>query len=129
APTTKGFPSAKRQTSADTSDVDCSSESADSEEQSTSDVSAEREDGPDQIRKRAEWFYKQRGSVGGHIPSGARLKAFQHIQRMMVAEGKLLLSPDGSYAEVAPRPGLSPLSAVTSTWNPIGPTPTTGGFF
>ncbi len=67
APTTKGFPSAKRQTSA--------AESADSEEQSTS---AEREDGPDQIRKRAEWFYKQRGSVGGHIPSGARLKAFQH---------------------------------------------------
>lgn len=103
--------------------------SAKAEEQSSTGTPGAPGDGPELIRKRAEWFYKQRSSVGGHIPAGARFKAFQHMQRMMVEEGKLVLRPDGSYAEVAPRSGLSPLSAVTSTWNSIGPTPTTGGFF
>src|SRR6266581_4380858 len=86
-------------------------------------------DSAEQIRKRDEWFYKQRSSVSGHIPSGARFKAFQHMQRMMAAEGKLVLRPDGSYADVAPQSWLSPLGAVTSTWASIGPTPSTGGFF
>ena len=86
-------------------------------------------DGPDQIRKRDEWFYKQRSSVNGHIPPGAHYKAFQHMQRMMAAEGKLILRPDGSYAAVAPEGALTPFGAVTNTWASIGPTPTTGGFF
>ena len=86
-------------------------------------------DGPEQIRKRDEWFYKQRSSVSGHIPAGARYKAFQHMQRMMIAEGKLSLRPDGSYTETAPQSFLAPLSSVTSSWTSIGPTPTTGGFF
>jgi len=86
-------------------------------------------DSAEQIRKRAEWFYKQRSSVNGHIPAGARFKAFQHMQRMMVAEGKLLLRPDGTYAEVAPQSLVTPQGAVTSAWSSIGPTPTTGGFF
>jgi len=41
---------------------------------------------------------QQRSSVSGHIPAGARFKAFQHMQRMMEAEGKLVRQPDGSYA-------------------------------
>src|SRR6267378_5383979 len=86
-------------------------------------------DSPELIRKREEWFYKQRSSVSGHIPAGARFKAFQRMQRMMVAEGKLVQRPDGSYAEVAPQSWVTPQSAVTSTWSSIGPTPTTGGFF
>ena len=86
-------------------------------------------DSAEQISKRAEWFYKQRSSVKGHIPGGAHFKAFQHMQRMMLAEGKLVLRPDGTYAEVAPQSWLQPLGAVTSTWASIGPTPTTGGFF
>jgi len=86
-------------------------------------------DSPEQIRKRVEWFYKQRSSVKGHIPAGARSKAFQHLQRMLLAEGKLALRPDGSYTEAAPQSFLSSLSAVTSAWSSIGPTPTTGGFF
>jgi hypothetical protein len=86
-------------------------------------------DSPEQIRKRAEWFYKQRSSVKGHIPAGARFNAFQHMQRMMIAEGKLVRRPDGSYAELAPQSWLTPQSAVTSAWSSIGPTPTTGGFF
>jgi photosystem II stability/assembly factor-like uncharacterized protein len=86
-------------------------------------------DSDEQIRKRDEWFYKQRSSVNGHIPAGARFKAFQHMQRMMESEGKLVRRPDGSYAEVTPQSLLSPLSAVTSAWSSIGPTPTIGGFF
>jgi hypothetical protein len=82
-------------------------------------------DSPEAIQKREEWFYKQRSSVNGHIPGGARLKAFQHMQRMMAAEGKLVQRPDGSYAEVAPQAGASTFPA----WSSIGPTPTTGGTF
>ena len=48
---------------------------------------------------------------------------------MMVAEGKLVQRPDGSFAEVASKSLLSPLGAVTSPWTSIGPTPTTGGTF
>src|SRR5690348_12561750 len=86
-------------------------------------------DGPEAIRKRAEWFYKQRSSVSGHIPAGARFKAFQHMQQMMLREGKLIQRPDGTYAEVSAQSWLSPLSAVTSPWTPVGPTPASGGFF
>ncbi|PYU78146.1 MAG: hypothetical protein DMG50_28540 [Acidobacteria bacterium] len=96
---------------------------------STPGAPANEADGPEAIRKRAEWFYKQRASVGGHIPSGARLKAFQQMRQMMFREGKLTLRPDGSYTEVSPQSSPSPLGAVTSTWTPMGPTPTTGGFF
>jgi hypothetical protein len=86
-------------------------------------------DSADTIRKREQWFYKQRASANGRIPSGARLRALQHMQRMMVAEGKLVQRPDGSFVEVAPQVGAAPLAAtVTNTWSSIGPTPTTGGF-
>src|SRR5260370_28039626 len=102
---------------------------ADEEELSKTSATGADQDSDEQIRKRAEWFYKQRSSVKGHIPGGAHFKAFQHMQRMMLAEGKLVLRPDGTYAEVAPLSWLSPLGAVTSPWASIGPTPTTGGFF
>src|SRR6266567_2620895 len=82
-------------------------------------------DSPEQIRKREEWFYKQRSSVNGHIPSGARFKAFQHMQRMMAAEGKLVRQPDGNYAAATPQAG----PAVGGSWSSLGPTPTTGGFY
>lgn len=99
----------------------------DEEQKSSAPGESSKDDGPEAIRKRAEWFYKQRSSVNGRIPAGARLKAFQHMQRMMVAEGKLAQRPDGSYAEVNPQ--SSPPGAVTNMWASIGPTPTTGGFF
>jgi hypothetical protein len=95
------------------------------EEQSASRSLGELEGDADQILKRAEWFYKQRSSANGHIAAGARLKAFQHMQRMMVAEGKLVLSSDGTYAAITPQAGPS----VGGPWSSLGPTPTTGGFF
>ncbi len=84
-----------------------------------------RHEDADQLRKREEWFYKQRADSHGHIPAGARLKAFQHMQRMMEAEGKLVRQPDGGYLAVTPEAG----PAVGGTWSPLGPAPTTGGFF
>ena len=120
APSSRPLPSKKQPAKVETDEE---------QESAAPEASANDADGPEAIRKRAEWFYKQRSSVGGHIPSGARLKAFQHMQQMMVREGKLTLRPDGSYAEAAPQSWLSPLGAVTSPWTSIGPTPTTGGFF
>jgi hypothetical protein len=116
------FPAAKKQATPATSTDDLD----DLDKVSSTELD---KDSAEQIRRRDEWFYKQRSSVNGRIPAGARFKAFQHMQRMMVAEGKLALRPDGSYAEIAPQSLLSPQSPVTSTWASIGPTPTTGGFF
>ena len=115
APTAK-FPAAKAQAAAATEQAD-----ADAPKQKSA---KEEKDSPDAVRKREEWFYKQRSSANGHIPAGARANALAHMQRMMEAEGKLVHRADGSVAEVAPF-GAS----VTNTWTSIGPTPTTGGSF
>lgn len=89
----------------------------------------QRRDSAEEIRKREQWFYKPRASANGHIPAGARARALQHMQRMMVREGKLVQRPDGSYVEVAPQSQPTPLGAVSNPWTSIGPTPTTGGTF
>src|SRR5690349_20753099 len=70
AASAKPFPAAKSQPP--------TAEPPEADKQSPSGIQGEREESADQIRKRAEWFYRQRSSVGGHIPAGARLKAFQH---------------------------------------------------
>jgi hypothetical protein len=110
------FPAAKAQAAAATEEADAGVPKQK--------AAKEDKDSPDAIRKREEWFYKQRSSANGHIPAGARAKALAHMQRMMEAEGKLVHRADGSVTEV------NPLGAsVTNTWSSIGPTPTTGGFF
>lgn len=98
---------------------------ADSQEGEQGNQGKEEKDSPEAIRKRDEWFYKQRASVNGHIPGGARLRALQHMQRMMAAEGKLVLRADGTYAAATPQAGSTSFPA----WSSIGPTPTTGGTF
>jgi hypothetical protein len=116
-PTRSRFPAAKAQPAADNdADVETAAQTAKAPK-------AEK-DSPDVIRKRDEWFYKQRASANGHIPAGARTNALAHMQRMMEKEGKLTHRPDGSIAEVLPAS-----SSVTNPWTSIGPTPTTGGFF
>jgi hypothetical protein len=84
-------------------------------------------DSAESLRKREEWFYKQRASVNGHIPAGARMRALQHMQNMMVREGKLVQRPDGSFSAAAPQ--IVPQSLSTIMWGPSGPAPTTGGTF
>jgi len=81
-------------------------------------------EGPDLLQQREAWFYKQRSSANGRIPAGMRWSAFQHMQRMMEAEGKLVKRADGSYATVVPEAGLS-----STSWVSIGPTPTTSGSY
>ncbi len=121
APSSRKFPAAKAQVPvAGARDADAASDS-----NTQGNKGEEEKDSPEAIRKREEWFYKQRASVNGHIPSGARLKALQHMQRMMAAEGKLMLRPDGSYAAATPQGS----SASFPAWSSIGPTPTTGGTF
>src|ERR1700722_4410266 len=115
APSSPKFPAAKAQAQT------AGDAHADSDEGSQDKT---EKDSPEAIRKREEWFYKQRASVKGHIPSGARLRAMQHMQRMMAAEGKLVLRPDGSYAAATPQTG-----STFPAWTSVGPTPTTGGTF
>jgi hypothetical protein len=98
-------------------------DTVDAGEEAASGTNLERDDEADQIRKRDEWFYKQRSSAGGRIPAGARFRAFQHMQRMMETEGKLMRRPDGTYAAATAQ------TASTPVWTSIGPTPTTGGVF
>ncbi|MBS1839297.1 MAG: hypothetical protein JSS69_05885 [Acidobacteria bacterium] len=92
------------------------------------DSSQSEGEGPEYLRRRAEWFYRQRASVKGRIPGGAYQRAFQHLQKMLVAEGRLTQNPDGSFTAVAAPPLLSSL-AVTSIWKSLGPAPATGGEF
>ena len=113
------FPAAKNQTSVPASaDGD-----ADADSQKTKEGMADK-DGPNAIRRREEWFHKQRASANGHIPSGAHRQALEQMQRMMEKEEKLVRRADGSIQEVNPQ-GL----AITTAWSPIGPAPTSGAFF
>jgi hypothetical protein len=99
---------------------------ADATEEAAAESNLESKDDAEQIRKREEWFYRQRTSADGHIPAGARLKAFQHMQRMMEAEGKLVRHADGTYSAA---PAVTPQALSTPLWKAIGPAPTTGGSF
>jgi len=101
-------------------------DSADASEEAAAESNLESKDDADLIRKREEWFYRQRSSADGHIPAGARLKAFQHLQRMMEAEGKLVRHADGTFS---PAPALTTQALSTPQWNAIGPAPTIGGFY
>jgi hypothetical protein len=99
------------------------SESTEADEEFQFDKEEEK-DGSDEILKRAGWFYKQRSNLNGQLPPGARAVAYEHMQKMMMAEGKLKQRVDGTYAAVTAQGGSS-----TGTWTSIGPTPTLGGVF
>jgi hypothetical protein len=110
------FPTAKKQLSA----VAAADAGEDSDK--AKDGKLER-DSPDAIRRREEWFYKQRVFPNSKLPAGARLRAFQHRQRMLEAEGKLVRRPDGTLQ------AASSTITLGTNWGPLGPKPTTGGFF
>ena len=83
-------------------------------------------DSAELVRKREAWFYKQRASANGHIPSGAHQRAIQHVQRMLEAQGRLVHKADGSVAEAL---SVNPAVSFAGAWTSVGPTPTSGGFF
>jgi hypothetical protein len=69
----------------------------------------------DLVRKRAEWFFRQRASVNGHIPNGLLLQAF--------ARNRKMISDGGTFVEhvAALKPAIS---ASLQFWTSLGPQPT-----
>jgi len=67
------------------------------------------------VRKRAEWFFRQRASANGHIPNGLLLQA--------IARNRKMISDVGTFVEhfAALRPAISP---SLQSWTPLGPQPT-----
>jgi hypothetical protein len=71
------------------------------------------------IRKRAEWFFRQRAMPNGHIPNQLLLNAFAQNRKMTQAHGTFLqarLSSDNASND-------SILSQL-NVWTPLGPQPT-----
>ncbi len=81
-----------------------------------------------QIRKRADWFFRQRAFPLGHIPADARLKALQQVEQMRRTKGVFM---DRFAAAASARlPGFQNVPALSQTqWTSIGPQPTASSFF
>jgi hypothetical protein len=67
------------------------------------------------VRRRAEWFFRQRASAHGHIPTNLLLQAF--------AQNRKIVSANGTFVEhtTALRADISP---SLHSWVPLGPQPT-----
>jgi hypothetical protein len=67
------------------------------------------------VRKRAEWFFRQRASANGHIPNGLLLQAF--------ARNRKMISDGGTFVEhiAALKTAISP---SLQFWTALGPQPT-----
>jgi hypothetical protein len=80
------------------------------------------------IRKRADWFFKQRAYPLGFIPAGARMKAIQQMEQMQRTQGTLMDRFTTQERTTAPSFGtIPPLS--TTNWTSLGPQPTTEPLF
>ncbi len=74
------------------------------------------------VRKRAEWFFRQRASASGHIPSNLLLQAF--------AQNRKMVSTNGTFVEHAAALTLKPdISPALHSWTPLGPQPTANTAF
>jgi hypothetical protein len=67
------------------------------------------------VRRRAEWFFRQRASANGHIPNGLLLQAF--------AQNRKMVSGSGTFAEHVATLKTA-ISASLQFWTPLGPQPT-----
>lgn len=74
-----------------------------------------------QIRKRADWFFHQRAYPLGHIPAGARMRAFQQVEQMRRTKGIFM----DRFAAAA----AQSINLIPGTWVSIGPQPTASSFF
>lgn len=78
------------------------------------------------VREREAWFYGQRAYPLGHIPAGARLKAFRQLRRM-VRSVKVLRSSVAVAGHASPALSAAAANAMTLSqtgWTLIGPKPT-----
>jgi hypothetical protein len=74
------------------------------------------------VRRRAEWFFRQRASANGHIPSSLLLQAF--------AQNRKMVSANGTFVEHAAALTLQPeISPSLHAWTPLGPQPTANTAF
>ncbi|MHB8755879.1 MAG: WD40/YVTN/BNR-like repeat-containing protein, partial [Candidatus Acidiferrales bacterium] len=83
-------------------------------------------DSAEQIRKRSEWFFHQRAFPLGHIPAGARMKAFQQVEQMRRTKGVFMNRFAAAASERSIGQSITPNA---STWTSIGPEPTASSFF
>ena len=68
------------------------------------------------LRRREEWFYRQRAYPLGFIPAGVRLKALEHRRQM---EERQPISQSASRASTV----VQPVFPGPTTWTSIGPQP------
>jgi hypothetical protein len=66
------------------------------------------------IRKRAEWFFRQRATQNGHIPGQLLIDAFAQNRKMIEERGTFLS------ARIAP----AAITSQLNIWTPLGPQPT-----
>jgi hypothetical protein len=76
----------------------------------------------EQVRRRAEWFFRQRASANGHIPSSLLLQAFAQNQKMIGANGTFVEHA----AALILKPDISP---SLHSWTSLGPQPTANTAF
>ncbi len=79
------------------------------------------QEGPEFLRRRQDWFFKQRSFPIGFIPQGARERALQQRREMYRREGRLGFVTSLGF--------LPPPSGPTSAWTSIGPQPSTTVIF
>lgn len=94
---------------------------------------AREKDSPQQIKKRAEWFFHQRAYPLKHIPAEARVKAVEHLERMRASGGTfmehfLAQAEHFSQANVS-KVNPQQIAINMSSWTPIGPQPTSSDIF
>lgn len=72
------------------------------------------------VRARAAWFFKQRASANGHIPSSLLSAAFREKQSAIARHQTFF----DRLASLSPK-----ISATQSAWTPLGPQPTANNSF
>lgn len=94
---------------------------------------AREKDSPQQIKKRAEWFFHQRAYPLKHIPAGARVRAVEHLERMRASGGTFMehFRAQAEHFSQASTSKANPQQiAINGTsWTSIGPQPTSSIFF
>lgn len=78
-------------------------------------IRARKEETIDLVRRRAEWYFRQRASVQGHVPSFLRQQA--------LAENEKLIRAEGTFADRFFVTGFA-ISPNMNGWTPLGPQPT-----
>ncbi|MGC1105956.1 MAG: IPT/TIG domain-containing protein [Candidatus Acidiferrales bacterium] len=90
-------------------------------------------DSAQQIKKRAQWFFRQRAYPLGHIPADAQIRAVEHLEQMRANRGTFMegLLARAQHANSGGASGEAPqqIAINMSSWTPIGPQPTSSAFF